>query len=259
MKGYAKMMIAGATIIIIGLIIFTVFCGLNGWRFNPDYEMKTYECDGDVSKLTIDLYAGSIKTVYADVDKVTVEYPESEQFSTNCTYKDGVLDIGNGKKHWYNFLWFGQIPLTTVSIPKNLKIDLNVHLNAGSADISGADYDTVSLYLNAGGVEIGNSSCKSFTCEINAGGVSTGNIACDKFYVKLNAGAFECKSLECPDIEAKMNAGSVSMKIIGIKSEYTISVDKNAGSCNVDNSGGTTGKRLNVKINAGSFDARFTN
>lgn len=259
MKGYAKVMIAGAVLVVIGFIIFIVFCGLNGWNFNPDYEMKTYECEEEINSLKIDLYAGSIKTVYTDDDKITVEYPENEKFTTRCSYENGVLNIGNGRKHWFDIIWFGKIPLTTVKIPKDTKIDLDVHLNAGSAEISGADYENIKLYLNAGGLEIGDSSCKNFTCEINAGGVETGNLVCEKFYVKLNAGGFESDSLNCPDIEAKMNAGSVSMEIIGIQSEYNIYVDKNAGSCNVSNSSGTTDKKLNVKINAGSFDARFTN
>ena len=40
MKGFVKMIVAGVTIFIIGLIIMLVFMSLNGWTVNGHFEMK---------------------------------------------------------------------------------------------------------------------------------------------------------------------------------------------------------------------------
>lgn len=260
MKKGAKMIITGATIFVIGLIVFIVFCGLNNWEFNPDYEMKTFVSEGKITKLDINLYAGSIETAYSDDGKISVEYPENDNFTATCELKDGVLTVSNGKKHWYNFnWWFGTIPKITVRIPKDAVYDLNLYLNAGTVDLEKYDYGKVYLKLNAGTVEMDETTCTDFYCYINAGKAEVDGLTCPKTFVQLNAGEFVADDLVCPDIEAKINAGSINLDIIGVKSEYSVFVDKNAGSCNLSNTKGTTDKEIRAKINAGSLSCNFSN
>lgn len=268
MKSWIKCIIAGSVILGIGIAIVIIALACNGWSvknfqfpipLNHEFEMKTYTSEEEITKLKIELYAGSIETVYSDDDKITVEYPESEIFSTDCSLENGVLSISNGKRHWYSFTWCFRIPKITVKIPENAVYDLELRLNAGYVNLAETDYGKVNVYLNAGSLDMGKATCSDFTCELNAGSVNVKGLSTEKVYVKLNAGSFNADEVVCPDIQTKLNAGSASFGIIGIKSEYNVFVEKNAGSCNISNASGSTDKEIRAKINAGSLSFEFSN
>lgn len=271
-----KMMIAGGVIIAIGLIITLVFVGLNGWRFESEYEMKTFESTEKVTSLDIDFSVGHLTVKYVDSDKITLEYPESKSFRTDCSVSDGKLTVSNGRRHWYNFFGFYHLPATTLSLPKGLAVDLDLEMNAGNVYIEGGEYGNVKIYLNAGNLTLGDSSCASFECKLNAGGADFGNIESDSVYVKLNAGGVNLKDVSCTnmrlelnagnvstgkcsldDLWVKINAGTVNITLDGAQADYSIAVDKNAGSSTISSSHGGA-KKITAKINAGDLNAYFS-
>ena len=64
--------------------------------------------------------------------------------------------------------------------------------------------------------------------------------------------------LTCPKINIDLSAGSVKLGVVGQKSEYSISVDKSAGSCNVANQSGTDiDKKIDIDMSAGSVTINF--
>ena len=130
-------------------------------------------------------------------------------------------------------------------------------MNAGELKIADGSYGTVKLYMNAGAAYFGETACDSFECRLNAGTVNVKSVECGTVKTDLNAGYANFEKIVCGDIYFKLNAGSADLKIAGAKAEYNISVDKNAGTCNLDGQTGTTDKKLTCKLNAGSLNASF--
>ncbi len=261
MKGYIKVIITGVVIFSLGLIMFLVVLGLNDWTFSPKYEMKQFESSQNLTTLSIDYSAGVIETKFYDGDKIIVEYPESSRYTTKVTEDNGTLSIVSGKRHWYDVsFWIGKIPKAVVSIPNGLVLDVAAELHAGVITIGDGTFGDVTLKMNAGTVNFGDTVCGKFQLDLNAGAVYVGGATCNSLVTKVNAGTAEIKKLVCNDIKAVVNAGGLQIKIDGVKSEYTISVEKNAGSCNLSGqTSSTEGKKIDAKVNAGSLEVKFTN
>lgn len=261
MKATTKMIAAGVTIFVVGLIVFIVCFALNGWKFDNNYEMKTYTYEKDVGALDIKCDATRIEVVYTDDDFITVEYPETRSFTTTCSVSDGTLCVSNGNRHWYDgLMWFGwNLPTTTIKLPKNTVRDVNFTLNAGTLDLEEAVYGKVDIQINAGTLNMESAVCLEFNCKMNAGTANIETLATREFFMKMNAGSINVGELDCPDIETRLNAGSANIEVKGDERDYTVTVDKNAGSCNISEQIGDTNKKIKVHLNAGSVNFVFEN
>ncbi len=259
MKGYVKVMIAGAVIAAIGLIGFLALLGLNGWNLNPQWETRSYECEQVNDTVKLDYSLGEVNLQFYDGEKILIEYPYSEKIQTVFSENDGIVSITSGKRHWYDVaFWFNfNPPSATIFVPNGLKTDIDAVMNAGELKIADGSYGTVKLYMNAGAAYFGETACDSFECRLNAGTVNVKSVECGTVKTDLNAGYANFEKIVCGDIYFKLNAGSADLKIAGAKAEYNISVDKNAGTCNLDGQTGTTDKKLTCKLNAGSLNASF--
>ncbi|MDE7329757.1 MAG: DUF4097 domain-containing protein [Clostridia bacterium] len=260
MKGFVKVIIAGAVILGIGIIMLIALLAVNGWELNPDWEMKYYECEAENTELEINYSAGEISTLFYDGDKIKIEYPECKNYDTTVYENGGKFSIVSGKRHWYNVaLWTSKIPAATVYIPKDAVLKLDVTLNAGVLKIASGKYADIKFTMNAGAAQFGETVCGNLRIEMNAGALNTGNIIAETITAKVNAGAADFKETICGKVGIELNAGSVNMQIDGISSEYSVSVEKNAGACNLSSRQGTTDKRVDIEVNAGSCTVNFTN
>lgn len=261
MKGVAKMIIAGVVILIIGGILLLVYLGLNGWSFKLDYEMKTYDNQSPVHTLNTKMEVGELKTEFYDGEFVTVDYPESEKLDVRCTEENGVLTVTSKAKHWYNFIsCFSDFPTITVRIPKDLELNLNLTVNAGTLNLANGEYGDIAVHLNAGTIKLNDITCNELKCEVNAGTLSSDKVYCvDSVSAEVNAGTINLNNLGSNDIKVRVSAGSCNILVEGNKSDYQIKSHVSAGSCNVsEQSGNGSDKLIDVKVSAGSANIKFT-
>ena len=277
MKATTKVIIAGAVLVGIGIVILLVAGFATSWSFDQDvnWEHKTYECEENVSNLDIDFSAGRIKVEFYDGDKVKVEYAENKRVTTECNVKNQTLKIKSVVHFHVQFWSFNQIPETKIYIPKNMILGLKLNADAGTISIGAGTFADVTVKMDAGTVSLAEVNCNSFDLKMDAGTMNVSQIQCDKFNAKLDAGTMnvskiQCNtfkanldagtlkvtSVKCDDIDLDLSAGTIKLGIVGKKSDYTILVDKSAGSCNVSSQSGGS-KRLTVDISAGSVNVSF--
>lgn len=282
MKTFVKWIIAGAIILGIGLVI--MLCGLaaNGWKWGTteDFEQKEYTAANTVSAYDIRIAAGTVKVEFTDSDRVCISYPESKHFGYNITEGNGKLTLAYNKSVNFFFGWFipTNIPDTVIKVPYGAT-DFDISINAGKLVLPDGTYGRIDAELNAGKFEAGAISCGEFdfdlnagTAEltsvgcsnlginVNAGSITLGKAACNKLTVEVNAGSADVNGVKCSDISVDVAAGSASIAVDGAKSEYNISVDRSAGSCNVSAQSGTDPtKRIIIDVSAGSAAVTFSN
>lgn len=261
MKGVGKMIVAGVVIILIGVILLLVYLGLNGWSFKMKYEMKTYDEQTYVHTLNTKMEVGELKTEFYDGEYVQVDYPESDKLNVQCTEENGVLTVTSKMKHWYNFVsCIPDFPTITVRIPKDLKLKLNLTVNAGTLELANGAYGDTAVRLNAGTIKLNEIYCDQLKCEVNAGTLSASQVYSDgSVSTEVNAGTVKLDKVDCDDITVRVSAGSCNISVDGKKSEYKINSSVSAGSCNVGSQSGTvSGKLVDVKVSAGSANIKFT-
>lgn len=257
MKSFKSALAAGLVIIIFGIVILLIALGLNGWTLKADWESKEFTSAEEITELKLDYSAGSVTTEFYDGEEFRVEYPESKNYKTAVSAEGGKISVISSKRHWYNItLWFTEIPTAKIYIPKTAVPDLNLTLNAGTLEIGGGAYGNVNVELNAGTLKFGEITCENFNCKLNAGALNSFKTECTVFKTEMNAGSATFNNLDCADVGVEVNAGSLNATVYGEESEYSVTVEKNAGSCNLSNRTGGA-KRIAVEVNAGSVNFNF--
>ena len=170
MKAIIKAIIGGSVIIGVGLIILVIALALNDWKFMPEFEMKQYVAEGEITELKIDNSVGNIKTEFYDGEEITVDYPVSNRYSGSVEEKEGLLTVnGLNKKHWYNFTFLPIVlPETLVKIPRNTVLKLTVTVNAGKVEIGEGEFEKAQITVNAGSLTAHGVVCAELKCNVNA-------------------------------------------------------------------------------------------
>ena len=263
MKGFVKCIIAGAVILGIGIAILIIALAVNGWKFDfkeTEYEMKSYTAEGKFDTLSVDISAGEVEIVYYDGETIKFDYPENNRFTATVTESNSEISFVSKKKHFWDWINWGtpSLPKTTISVPQDCKLNLNIDLNAGTINLPDGEFEKLNLHLNAGEIKGNEITASSVECKMNAGAAKFESLQCASSTFKLNAGTIEISRLECDKITANFNAGTATFGVVGTATEYTVDITKNAGSCNIDNHTGTNAaKSITGKMNAGTLKVSF--
>ncbi|MDE7348077.1 MAG: DUF4097 domain-containing protein [Clostridia bacterium] len=278
MKGFIKVMIAGAVILVVGIVILVIALGVHGWQFDGDYEMKYYECAEQNTTLNIDFSAGTLEINYYDGEKIKIEYPENKVLTSTISESNGTLSFSTTtKRKWNVFNWFSKIPEAKIWIPQGDIMNIHLDMNAGTTKFADGEYGDFIIGMNAGTLQIGDVACKKLAVELSAGTLSMKNmVSAEDVRLDLSAGTLNIQSLVCPSLIGNVNAGTanisrlntssvdvdvsagtVRLGMVGAKSDYNVAVKKSAGSCNVSNQSGATDKRIKANISAGTLSVSF--
>ncbi len=284
MKGVLKGLLIGGMVAAIGVAVLIVGLYLNDWKFtafgSEDYTMETYTETQSNTNLKLDLDAVKFNVEFYDGDKVTVDYPVSKSYNVKIFEESNTLTVKRWRK-WYRFIsWHGTdtLPEAKIKLPKDGVYNVEIEVNAGTTTLADGTYGNLSVDLNAGAFVAGNINCNFFECEVNAGKAELQIIDCAAAKTEVNAGTLNVNALKSDSLNLKINAGNADIKSVdalrtkidvnagtaylsfnGIKSDYSVTVDKSAGKCNLSQQIATTGnKTITVDINAGTVNAIFS-
>ncbi len=196
-----------------------------------------------VLNLDLKINTGKVEVASGDYGNITIDLNAGEINFEDISCKDNICNINAGK---VNFK-------TLNSLSNTFK------LNAGSVKITdfvGNDVDTT---LNAGNFDITNASCKTWKMKVNAGDIYFGNLTCQDVLFNVNAGNIKVNTWIGDILKLDVDAGTINVVVGGAKSDYSISVDKTSGSCNLQGqTGQDSNKRIEVDLDAGNIDVNFT-
>ena len=278
MKGFVKVIIAGAVLLVVGVVILVIALGIYGWQIDDDYDMKNYECTEQNTILDIDFSAGTLEINYYDGEKIKIEYPENKNLSASIVETNGKLSFTTTtKRKWNIFNWFNKIPTAKIWRPQGEIIDIDLDMNAGVTKVAEAEFGNFNIKMNAGTLQMDNATCKKMSVDMNAGTINVKDVvSAEAIRIDLSAGALSIQSLVCPSLVGDISAGSVNISrlqtasvdfdisagavklgMIGAKSDYNIAIQKSAGSSNITNQSGNKDLRIKANISAGSLNVSF--
>lgn len=239
MKSWKIFLSIGIVIFFIGIAVFISGFASNGWKLNTSFDMQTFTSESDNDILHLGISAGSVKVEYCEGENFEITYPTSYRYGYTVSEQDGKITV-KPKTTFGFFLGFRKIPEMTVKIPQGRIIDFKLEMSAGSARIADGEF-------------------KNFDFNMSAGSATIGKIKCSRFNANLSAGALSVNGIKSDSIKVDLSAGSANLTVNGTKSDYYITVDKSAGSCNVGGQqGAVAGKVIDIDLSAGSVNVRFT-
>lgn len=261
MKAWKITLIIGIIVLAVGLALFITGLGLNGWKFKVEYELKTFNSTEDDTALDLRMSAGTMNVQFYEGDSVEVVYPVSYARGFEVTERAGTVKVSSFNRHIFNWFGWNNIPAVTVKIPQGKVMDLKMKISAGEADIASGAYGDTNIDMSAGLISVGEIVCRNFRADLSAGKITVNSVTCAALDVDLSAGTATVNNAVSNDIDINLSAGSVYMTVKGDKSEYAITVDKSAGSCNLTSQSPAQStaqvKRIDVDLSAGSVEVKF--
>lgn len=277
MRRYKGTLTFGILFLIAGVVMLVIAFSNGANSASAKFTEHTYTASEEVTSYNLDLGAGTFVAEFYDGDKAVVEYAENSRYKVTVTEKNGVLSV-EAKFKWWVFITFNfSAPKTVVKIPKNTVPDMTLDVNAGKFTLGNGDYGNVKAGLSAGSLNIGAINCQRLTLDISAGslqvaearctdldidvsagGCNVGRATCNSVDVDVSAGSAEIYNLDCPKAVIDVSAGDATLGFCDKEENYSISVDKSAGKCNVNNRTASTGKSISIDLSAGSVTCNFS-
>lgn len=260
MKGFAKFLITGLIFILIGATALVIGLGMSGWQMSPNYTDEIWaEQQGTVTHLDIEIDAGEFNIEYFNGDKIEIEYQACDIYTVQIAQSGNKLTVETQLKTPVSFMF--KAPKMIVKIPYDTTLEVfDFELNAGTATMNGGTYGVINAEVKAGTFNIlGNLRCEELNIDMKAGAVSTSIVNSHNFKLDISAGSAHIGELRCYQTDIHVSAGSVNVTLDGFENNYDTTVNKSAGSCNLQTIYySEASKILNIDISAGSVNVNFT-
>ncbi len=256
-KMFIILAVIGILALAIGIVLVIVGGGFGD--ANVNYTNEVFNSEGDVERLELDVAAGTANVEFYDGDSVAITYQSHPRYGFTASQNGGTVKLGHSRRGWFSWSWGSRKgPTATVKIPYTFAVDLDINISAGSVNVQSGEFKTLKIDVSAGKLTMGEIICSTAKCHVSAGSVKLGGLTCNKTNCHVSAGSVEFLNVNCPVIDLDVSAGSIKFDILGNKSEYTILVDKSAGSCNVSSQQGTdANKKIDIDVSAGSISVNF--
>lgn len=252
-------LVLGIFLLVIGLIVFIIGLGLNGWKLSTDYNRETFTASGKNDVLDLKMSAGEMNVVFYDGETVQVDYPTSSVRGYTVTERGGTITVEPLKKVNFSFFGWDRIPAVTVKVPHGDAMNFKLSLSAGKATVESGNFLNFTVDISAGSVKTGEINCNNFNVDMSAGSFTSSGVRAAKADIDLSAGAASLSSVAADNISVDVSAGTVNLNVTGRKEDYYVTVKKSAGSCNIsDQRGEVAGKILDIHLSAGTVRVGFS-
>jgi len=228
-------MIVAASLVALGLIVFTVAFAITGFQFK-EFDMQactlnTHTVTESFSGISIVTDTADIKILPSPDGQIRAECFERPKEIHTVSVQDGTLNITlNDTRAWYDHISF----FSTAS-PK-----ITVYLPAG-------EYGNLCVKLSTGDVDI----AKDFTFANVDVTVSTGDVACyastaGALKIKTSTGEIELESLSAGALDLSTSTGEIEASTVACAGDVSVRVTTGKAelenvTCKSFTSNGTTG------------------
>ena len=253
-------LIAAASLVVIGALIFTEAMWASHWEFSrlstDKFETNTYEIKEKFTDINIDTTTDDIIFRASDDGECRVVCYEDVNVKHTVTAENGTLNVSvSDGREWYEHIGIGfHAPRVTVYLPETEYGALTVSVSTGDITVSGVTFSgDIKAYVTTGEVKLENVTCKSFITDGATGDITLENvIAAEKFSVERSTGDVTFRGSDASEISVKTSTGDVSGTLLSEKvfvtdtstGDVSVPETKSGGKCGIHTSTGD----INIRI-----------
>lgn len=234
------------------------------------YSVAFHNVPGD--KVTIDFTQHEKCKVTKRIENNTLYIEQTSQPLT--VYVGGTLCLVVGiPESWVGYNLVADISVGTLCIENSKASNIDVEISTGGAVITAENANNVTLESDTGAISF-TGKAKVLETDVDTGAVKLSGQA-DKVIAHTDTGAIKVDMLATnlelssntgsivftvgnnKSIKVQNDTGSVRGTIDGVKSQYTIAVDVDTGSCNVQDQMGTGTNYMKIDVDTGSVKITF--
>ncbi|MBE5756942.1 MAG: DUF4097 domain-containing protein [Clostridiales bacterium] len=209
--------IIGASLIILGGIIFVGFMAYNNWNFSKlwenKYQDKTEEITVDFSDILVTTDTSDITFVKSENGKTEIFLREKKNKPHNVKVENGTLKIELcDERAWYEKIFdFGSAKIK-ISLPNDIYQNLNVKSSTGDVALSKElTFNDISIIGKTGDVNLSSSALGKITINLSTGDIDVKNTTCEDVELTLSTGDVEISSLTAKNLNVSLSTGDVDI------------------------------------------------
>ena len=247
-----KFIILAVSLMIIGLLIFTVAASSVGWDFTKlgtvKHETNTHEIDEAVNSISIKTDTADIDFLPSDDGKIKVVCYEQENMKHSVSVSDGDLKIEVvDTRKWYEHISWYSSPRITVYLPEGEYSSLFIDEGTGDIDVANnfkfesvdikASTGEVELYSSAesvkiktstGNILVENITANSLDLSVTTGKVTVLGAVCEgDLKIKVSTGKSYLTDTKCKNLTSNGNTGDITLK--GVVATEKLSIERSTG------------------------------
>lgn len=281
--------VCGLIVLTAALVLFIAGMSAANWDFSKlstvQYSVLTFEqTDESIRSIDVRYQNADIAVkISPDAEKIAVKYPvrtdaDGKQTAVTLKTEDGTLYIAESDDNFQPVSWFfGSIPPVEIVLPAAEYSSL--HLQTDTGDIRVTDVTAaqdIILQTDIGDIELTGGNAANIAATADTGDIRLSDVtATQKITLKSDVGDLTLNSVSAAEIEAGADTGNIAVSgiaadaitlsadtgdirgtIAGKQNDYTISVQTDTGSANLQ-SGGSGANRLTASTDVGDIELYF--
>lgn len=213
-------LIIGASLFIIGVLVFAVAMTLNGWDFRKlstvKYERETYKIADDFNSVVLKTDTADIKILPSEDESCSVICYEETNAKHSVCVKDGVLNITlQNQKKWYEYIGinFDSTKLT-VYLPKSEYDALSIMASTSDVEIAkNFDFHSVDISVSTGDINIENITTHTLDITVSTGDITLDSVNCQSLISRGSTGDITLKDTVAQlDLFIKRSTGDIRLE-----------------------------------------------
>lgn len=278
-KSTMVLLIVATCLVVIGMILFAIALGINGWDFRHldtrIFETNTHPISTEFHSILVETDTPDIRVLPSPDRSCKVVCYETENAKHTVTAENGTLTIRLVKNQkWYDYIGIQfESPKITVYLPEAVYESLSVHADTGDVEVSDdLTFSQIAISVSTGDIHLDNITAKSITLTQSTGDVVARNVQCQQFHSTGSTGDLELHNLtasetisiarstgdvrfeacDANEIIIQTDTGDVTGTLLTPK---VFQVETDTGRVDVPESG--TGGKCRIKTDTGDVQLRI--
>ena len=254
-------LIAAASLVIIGCILFAVVMSVTGRDRSKlstaRYETNTYKISEPFSALSLTTDTADIVFAPSDDGKCRVECYEEEHAKHSVSVENNTLTVSiNDQRSWDEYIGFTfDSPKITVYLPDteygalsiqestgNVEIpeeftfeSIDISASTGSVDLGASAQDAVRIGTSTGDIQVENISAGSLELSVSTGEVTVSDVKCSgDITVSVSTGKSHLNYVSCQSVISTGTTGDIYLD--NVISAVKLSIKRSTGNVSFDSS-----------------------
>lgn len=228
MKKTKIMLLAAASLVISGALLFAAVMTVCGWDFRKlntsEFVNSSYEIAEEFYGVSVDSDTADIVFLPSDDGKCRVDCHEFEKSNHEVSVKDGKLNIKlNEQRKWYEQIFNIGSPKVNIYLPKTEYGALVLKNSTGDVTLpSDFTFESIDITASTGDVESRASAKGQIKIKLSTGDIKIENVTAESLALTVSTGEIELRSVKTVG-NVKINVSTGEAELSGVSCKSLIS------------------------------------
>ena len=213
------LLFVGLIAVIVGVVLskgdFTELKTTLKSQYTLEYEYKTFEGDGPINGVDIDLTNNNVHLFYSEDETYFIDYHTAEEDSITVTVADGKILMKQVQYRWYKMINFKYKTeaqrKVNIYLPVSFAGDINIDLTSGSVDFKNFTANDVSIDAASGYIDLSNATVNNLDINLTSGKAQVSFLTANNINIDHTSGKVNLEGVIASKLLMNATSGNINI------------------------------------------------